>query len=200
VRLGGRFNVSNALAAATTARALGIDNSAIRDGLAAVESVQGRFEPVNAGQPFTVLVDYAHTPDGLEQALIAAREMAGGGHIIVVFGCGGDRDRDKRPLMGKVATALADLAVLTSDNPRSEDPDRIIADVEDGAEGPGQLVIVADRARAISRALTSAGPGDVVVIAGKGHEKGQEIGGRTIPFDDADVARGVLGRIVGATE
>jgi UDP-N-acetylmuramoyl-L-alanyl-D-glutamate--2,6-diaminopimelate ligase len=102
--------------------------------------------------------------------------------------------------MGKVATALADLAVLTSDNPRSEDPDRIIADVKDGAEGPGQLVIVADRARAISRALTTASPGDVVVIAGKGHETGQEIGGRTIPFDDAEVARGVLGRIVGATE
>jgi UDP-N-acetylmuramoyl-L-alanyl-D-glutamate--2,6-diaminopimelate ligase len=200
VRLGGRFNISNALAAATTARALGIGGSAIRDGLAAVESVHGRFEPVRAGQPFTVLVDYAHTPDGLEQALIAAREMAGAGHIIVVFGCGGDRDREKRPLMGKVATALADLAVLTSDNPRSEDPDRIIADVKDGAEGPGQLVIVADRARAISRALTTASPGDVVVIAGKGHETGQEIGGRTIPFDDAEVARGVLGRIVGATE
>jgi UDP-N-acetylmuramoyl-L-alanyl-D-glutamate--2,6-diaminopimelate ligase len=199
VRLGGRFNVSNALAAATTASALGIDGAAIREGLAAVASVQGRFEPVNAGQPFTVLVDYAHTPDGLEQALIAAREMAPG-RLAVVFGCGGDRDREKRPLMGKVATALADLAVLTSDNPRSEDPDRIIADVKAGAEGPGRLVIVADRARAISRALTSAAPGDVVVIAGKGHEKGQEIAGRTIPFDDAEVARGVLGRIVGAPE
>jgi UDP-N-acetylmuramoyl-L-alanyl-D-glutamate--2,6-diaminopimelate ligase len=122
------------------------------------------------------------------------------GRLAVVFGCGGDRDREKRPLMGKVATALADLAVLTSDNPRSEDPDRIIADVKAGAEGPGRLVIVADRARAISRALTSAAPGDVVVIAGKGHEKGQEIAGRTIPFDDAEVARGVLGRIVGAPE
>jgi UDP-N-acetylmuramoyl-L-alanyl-D-glutamate--2,6-diaminopimelate ligase len=199
VRLGGRFNVSNALAAATTARALGIDSGAIREGLATVTSVPGRFESIEAGQPFTVLVDYAHTPDGLEQALVSARELAPG-RLVVVFGCGGDRDRDKRPLMGKVATALADLVVLTSDNPRSEDPDRIIADVKGGTEGPAELVIDADRARAISRALRSARPGDVVIIAGKGHEKGQEIAGRTIPFDDAEVARGVLGRIVGAAE
>jgi UDP-N-acetylmuramoyl-L-alanyl-D-glutamate--2,6-diaminopimelate ligase len=199
VRLGGRFNISNALAAATSARALGIDGVAIREGLATVTSVPGRFERVEAGQPFTVLVDYAHTPDGLEQALVSARELAPG-RLVVVFGCGGDRDREKRPLMGKVATALADLVVLTSDNPRSEDPDRIISDVKAGTEGPAELVIDTDRARAISRALRSAGPGDVVIIAGKGHEKGQEIAGRTIPFDDAEVARGVLGRIVGATE
>jgi UDP-N-acetylmuramoyl-L-alanyl-D-glutamate--2,6-diaminopimelate ligase len=199
VRLGGRFNVSNALAAASTARALGIDRSSIRHGLAAVESVEGRFEAVNAGQPFTVLVDYAHTPDGLEQALAAAREMTPG-RLVVVFGCGGDRDREKRPLMGKVATGLADTAVLTSDNPRSEDPDRIIAEVKAGAEGPGELVIEADRARAISRALTSAAPGDLVLVAGKGHEKGQEIAGRTIPFDDAEVARAILGRIVGPVQ
>jgi UDP-N-acetylmuramoyl-L-alanyl-D-glutamate--2,6-diaminopimelate ligase len=199
VRLGGRFNISNALAAATSARALGIDGGAIREGLATVTSVPGRFERVDAGQPFTVLVDYAHTPDGLEQALVSARELAPG-RLVVVFGCGGDRDREKRPLMGKVATALADLVVLTSDNPRSEDPDRIISDVKAGTEGPAELVIDTDRARAISRALRSAGPGDVVIIAGKGHEKGQEIAGRTIPFDDAEVARGVLGRIVGATE
>jgi UDP-N-acetylmuramoyl-L-alanyl-D-glutamate--2,6-diaminopimelate ligase len=196
VRLGGRFNLSNALAAASTAKALGIQGSAIASGLAAVETVRGRFERVDVGQPFTVLVDYAHTPDGLEQALSAARELAPKGKLMVVFGCGGDRDRAKRPLMGAVATTLADLAVLTSDNPRSEEPERIIADVEGGAVGPGHLIVEIDRARAISHALAAAGPGDLVLIAGKGHESGQEIGGRTLPFDDADVAGAALRRIL----
>ncbi len=137
VRLAGRFNVSNALAAATTARALGVETRAIADGLAALASVKGRFERIDAGQPFTVLVDYAHTPDGLEQVLSAARELAAG-RVIVVFGCGGDRDRSKRPLMGAAASRLADLAVLTSDNPRSEDPERIIAEVAAGITGPAR--------------------------------------------------------------
>ena len=192
VRLAGRFNVSNALAAATTARALGVETRAIADGLAALASVKGRFERIDAGQPFRVLVDYAHTPDGLEQVLSAARELAAG-RVIVVFGCGGDRDRSKRPLMGAAASRLSDLAVLTSDNPRSEDPERIIAEVAAGITGP--VVIEVDRARAISVALESAVADDIVVIAGKGHETGQEIGGRVQPFDDAEVARAVLQRI-----
>lgn len=191
LHLAGRFNVANALAAATTARALGVDDGAIADGLAAVASIKGRFDSIDAGQPFTVLVDYAHTPDGLEQVLAAARELAPG-RVIVVFGCGGDRDRSKRPLMGAAASRLADLTVVTSDNPRSEDPERIIAEVAAGALGPGRVLIDADRARAISVALGEAAAGDIVVIAGKGHETGQEIGGRVLPFDDAEVARATL--------
>ncbi len=193
LHLGGRFNVANAVAAATTARELGVPGAAIAEGLAAVASVPGRMEPVDAGQPFAVLVDYAHTPDGLRQALTAVRELAGG-RLIVVFGAGGDRDQAKRPVMGAVATALADLAVLTSDNPRNEEPDRIIEDVRAGASGPGGLVVEPDRARAIAAALAGAEPGDVILIAGKGHEKGQDIGGHIIPFDDADVARAWLQR------
>jgi UDP-N-acetylmuramoyl-L-alanyl-D-glutamate--2,6-diaminopimelate ligase len=195
LKLGGRFNVANAIAAATAARALGLPEDAIVQGLQAVKTVRGRFEPVEVGQPFTVLIDYAHTPDGLEQALTSARELVpGDGQLTVVFGCGGDRDHEKRPQMGGIATRLADVAVLTSDNPRSEDPLRIIDDVRAGAAGPGHLVVEPDRARAIAAALSDAKPGDVVIIAGKGHETGQEIDGRTIPFDDADVARGVLQR------
>ncbi|HLY82962.1 MAG TPA: UDP-N-acetylmuramoyl-L-alanyl-D-glutamate--2,6-diaminopimelate ligase [Acidimicrobiales bacterium] len=195
LRLGGRFNVYNALAAATTAREMGVTAASVASGLAAVASVPGRFEPVDAGQPFLVLVDYAHTPDGLEQALTAARELAGR-NLLVVFGAGGDRDRAKRPLMGAAATRLADLAVLTSDNPRSEEPDQIIEEVQAGARGPGALVIEPDRSRAIASALAAAEAGDVVVIAGKGHETGQELRGRIIPFNDADVARAALGRIL----
>jgi UDP-N-acetylmuramoyl-L-alanyl-D-glutamate--2,6-diaminopimelate ligase len=190
----GRFNVSNVLAAATTARALGVDDAAIAAGVAALTSVRGRFERVDAGQPFTILVDYAHTPDGLEQALAGAREL-GGGRVIVVFGCGGDRDRTKRAVMGSVAARMADLTVVTSDNPRSEDPERIIAEIVAGAGDLGQLAVDVDRAHAIATALEAAGPGDVVVIAGKGHETGQEIGGRLLPFDDAVVARQALASI-----
>ena len=190
--LGGRFNVSNALAAATTAAELGIDHDAIAKGLADV-TVPGRFEPVWAGQAFPVIVDYAHTPDGLAQLLDAARDHVEGGRLIVVFGCGGDRDPTKRPRMGAVATSEADLAVLTSDNPRSEDPMAIIADVEAGAR-PERLVVEPDREKAIAAALAEAGPGDVVVIAGKGHEQGQDFGDRVVPFDDRAVARQVLAR------
>lgn len=197
LRLGGRFNVCNALAAATTGAALGLPRDAIAAGLGRVEAVRGRFQPVTAGQPFMVLVDYAHTPDALEQALASARELAasGGGRVIVVFGAGGDRDPAKRPLMGAVASRLADIAVLTSDNPRSEDPLAIIDQVAAGAEGAedkAQLEVESDRRAAIRMALGAARSHDVVVIAGKGHEQVQEVAGRTIAFDDAEVAREVL--------
>jgi UDP-N-acetylmuramoyl-L-alanyl-D-glutamate--2,6-diaminopimelate ligase len=195
IHLGGRFNVGNALAAATCARALGVPVDTIAAGLASVEGVRGRFERVAVGQAFTVLVDYAHTPDGLTQALRGARELTRG-RLIVVFGAGGDRDHEKRPLMGAAATALADLAVITSDNPRSEDPEEIIRQVVAGASDGSKLVVEADRASAILAALATADPGDVVVIAGKGHELGQEVGGRVLPFDDAATARAALERIL----
>ena len=195
VRLGGRFNVENALAAATCARELGIPSDSIAAGLASVASVRGRFEPVDAGQSFTVLIDYAHTPDGLAQALRAARELTSG-RLLVVFGAGGDRDHDKRPLMGRVASELADLAVVTSDNPRSEDPAAIVDAVVSGAIDRSRVVVELDRSRAIAAAVASAAPGDVVVVAGKGHETGQDIGGRVHPFDDAAVAREAIQRIL----
>jgi UDP-N-acetylmuramoyl-L-alanyl-D-glutamate--2,6-diaminopimelate ligase len=189
LRMRGRFNVMNALAAATTARLLGVDAAAVAAGLESVTAVAGRFETIDAGQPFTVVVDYAHTPDGLEQALIAARELASGRRVIVVFGAGGDRDHAKRPLMGATAARLADVAVLTSDNPRSEDPAAIIDQVR---AGTGGLVVEPDRAAAIRLALGRAEPGDVVVIAGKGHETGQDVGGVVHPFDDRREARAAL--------
>jgi UDP-N-acetylmuramoyl-L-alanyl-D-glutamate--2,6-diaminopimelate ligase len=190
LNLYGRFNRENALAAAAAARALGVGEDAIRAGIEAVELVPGRFEPVEEGQPFTVVVDYAHTPDALEAALGAARELSRG-HVICVFGAGGDRDREKRPLMGRVASGSADEAIVTSDNPRSEDPAAIAADVVDGLG----LEVELDRRRAIERALESAAEGDVVVVAGKGHEQGQEIAGRKLPFDDREVARETLRRL-----
>jgi UDP-N-acetylmuramoyl-L-alanyl-D-glutamate--2,6-diaminopimelate ligase len=190
LKLKGRFNRENAAAAAAAARALGIPDAAIRRGLEAVELVPGRFELVDEGQPFTVLVDYAHTPDALETALEAARELTRG-RVICVFGAGGDRDRDKRPLMGRVVAELADEALVTSDNPRSEDPAAIAADVVDALD----LEVELDRRRAIERALELAEQGDAVVIAGKGHEQGQEIAGRKLPFDDREVARESLRRL-----
>jgi UDP-N-acetylmuramoyl-L-alanyl-D-glutamate--2,6-diaminopimelate ligase len=190
LKLQGRFNVENALGAAAAARALGVEDLAIKQGIEAVERVPGRFDPVDEGQPFTVLVDYAHTPGALESALESARELARG-RLICVFGAGGDRDRDKRPLMGQVVAELADIAVVTSDNPRSEDPAAIAADVVDGLD----LDVELDRRRAIERALESAREGDVVVIAGKGHEQGQEIAGRKLPFDDREVVREALRRL-----
>ena len=194
IRVAGAFNVANALAAATAAAALGIDVPTIAEALGTVESVPGRFQLVDAGQAFTVVVDYAHTPDGLTKVLEAARQICAG-RLIVVFGAGGDRDRDKRPLMGQAAAGLADLAVVTSDNPRSEDPDAIISAVLAGTGGSPNVLAEPDRAAAIATALATARSGDVVVIAGKGHEKGQEIGGRVLPFDDVEVARAALERI-----
>jgi len=187
-RLRGTFNVYNCLAAIASARQVGIEDEAIARGIEAVEGVPGRLEPVERGQAFEVLVDYAHTPDSLDNVLRAARGLGAAG-VIVAFGCGGDRDRGKRPLMGEVATRLADFTVITSDNPRSEEPAAIIAEIEPGARrGGGAYVIEADRRAAIRIALEHAGPHDVVVIAGKGHETGQQFADRTIPFDDRVVA------------
>jgi UDP-N-acetylmuramoyl-L-alanyl-D-glutamate--2,6-diaminopimelate ligase len=187
-RLRGRFNVENCLAAFAAARAIGIEDAVAAAGIAALRGVPGRLETVEEGQEFLLVVDYAHTPDGIRNVLRAARPLARG-RLIVVFGCGGDRDRAKRPLMGLAATSTADLTIVTSDNPRSEDPLAIIAEIEPGARaGGGSYEIEPDRRAAIARAVGLAGAGDVVVIAGKGHESGQEFADRTIPFDDRQVS------------
>lgn len=189
-RLRGRFNVANCLAALAAARQLAVPDEVAVRGLEAATGVPGRFEPIEEGQPFLVLVDYAHTPDSVENVLAAARPLAGGNRLLVVLGCGGDRDRGKRPLMGEAAARLADLSIITSDNPRSEDPLAIIDEIVPGAErGGGAYRVEPDRRAAIRLALASAEEGDVVVIAGKGHETGQEFADRTIPFDDRVVAR-----------
>ncbi|HZP30811.1 MAG TPA: UDP-N-acetylmuramoyl-L-alanyl-D-glutamate--2,6-diaminopimelate ligase [Acidimicrobiia bacterium] len=186
----GRFNVSNALAAAATALASGLPFDAVARGLQAPVTVPGRLERVDAGQPFTVLVDYAHTPAALESVLAAARELADGHRVLVVFGCGGDRDAAKRPLMGRAAARGADVVVITSDNPRSEDPARIAAAALEGVTAAGgDAVVELDRRAAIRHAVAAAEPGDVVVIAGKGHETGQTAAALTLPFDDRVVAR-----------
>jgi UDP-N-acetylmuramoyl-L-alanyl-D-glutamate--2,6-diaminopimelate ligase len=190
-RLRGRFNVENVLGAVAAARLLGIDDDAIAYGVRELRGVPGRFEAVDEGQPFAVLVDYAHTPDSLENVLRTARDLAQN-RVICVFGCGGDRDRGKRPLMGRIAADLADVAIVTSDNPRSEEPDAIIAEILAGA---GDAEVEPDRRKAIARAVESADDGDVVVIAGKGHEQGQQFADRTIPFDDREVAREALRRL-----
>jgi UDP-N-acetylmuramoyl-L-alanyl-D-glutamate--2,6-diaminopimelate ligase len=190
LKLRGDFNRANALAAAAAARVLEVPEDAIKRGIEAVERVPGRFDPVDEGQPFTVLVDYAHTPGALETALQAARALTTG-RVICVFGAGGDRDRAKRPLMGQVVHDLADVVLVTSDNPRSEDPAAIAAQVA----GALPLEVELDRRRAIERALEVARDGDVVVIAGKGHEQGQEVRGSKLPFDDREVARETLRRL-----
>jgi UDP-N-acetylmuramoyl-L-alanyl-D-glutamate--2,6-diaminopimelate ligase len=194
-RLRGRFNVENVLGAVAAGRLLAIDDAAIARGVAHVQGVPGRFEAVDEGQPFAVLVDYAHTPDALANVLHEARGRARG-RLICVFGCGGDRDRAKRPLMGETVARLADLAVVTSDNPRGEDPLAIVEEILAGA-GPAAEV-EPDRARAIRGAIERAVAGDVVVIAGKGHELGQEIAGTVIPFDDREVARDAIRSLAGA--
>jgi UDP-N-acetylmuramoyl-L-alanyl-D-glutamate--2,6-diaminopimelate ligase len=205
--LAGRFNVANAVAAGAAAEALGIEPRVVARGLSAATPVPGRFEAIDGGQRFTVLVDYAHKPDALDQALRAARELVAEhaprsrgrpGRLLVVFGCGGDRDAAKRPLMGEVATRLADDVILTSDNPRSEDPLAIIDDIRAGIP-PGTAATVAvepDRRRAIERAMAGARPGDVVVIAGKGHETTQTVGDTVRPFDDREVAGAALAALV----
>ena len=196
--LRGGFNVSNCLAAIASSELVGVDpDDAIR-GLATAGQVSGRMEPVDAGQRFLVVVDYAHTPDSIRTVLAAARPLATG-RVIVVIGCGGDRDRAKRFPMGAAATEGADLTVITTDNPRSEDPLDIIAEVERGAaEGGGRYVVEPDRRAAIRLAVSHAHPGDVVVIAGKGHEAEQELADRTIPFDDRVVVRAELEALGGA--
>jgi UDP-N-acetylmuramoyl-L-alanyl-D-glutamate--2,6-diaminopimelate ligase len=205
--LPGDFNVANALCALACAHALGLDLSVAVEALANAGQVPGRFEAIDEGQDFALLVDYAHTPDSLLNVLAAAERLASG-RVICVFGAGGDRDRDKRPLMGRAAAERSDLAVVTSDNPRSEDPQAIIDQIVAGTEGAtkrdrtgdgAETVVEPDRRRAIALALERAEPGDVVVIAGKGHEQGQEFeDGRKIPFDDRDVAREELRRLRGA--
>ncbi len=193
----GRFNVANALAAAATALAAGLPLESVVKGLSAPLVVPGRMERIDSGQPFPVLVDYAHSPDGLEQVLRAARGLVkGGGRLVVVFGAGGDRDRAKRPAMGKVAAMVADSVWITSDNPRSEDPLTIAEEVARGVHDVGgSFGMVLDRRDAIRAALYDLGPGDVLVIAGKGHETGQTAMGVTMPFDDREVAREELARL-----
>jgi UDP-N-acetylmuramoyl-L-alanyl-D-glutamate--2,6-diaminopimelate ligase len=190
--LRGRFNVENVLGAVAAARLLGVDDSAIAAGVERLAGVPGRFESVDEGQPFAVFVDYSHKPDALENVLRTARGLTQN-RLVCVFGCGGDRDRTKRPVMGRIATELADLTIVTSDNPRSEDPEAIIGEILEGIRtDPGITQVEPDRRAAITRALEAAREGDVVVIAGKGHEQGQEFADGKIPFDDREVAREAL--------
>jgi UDP-N-acetylmuramoyl-L-alanyl-D-glutamate--2,6-diaminopimelate ligase len=191
----GEHNVMNLLAACAVGAALGMAPPAIARALGAVREVPGRFERVDAGQPFVVVVDYAHTPDALERVLVTARRLARG-RLGVVFGCGGDRDRGKRPLMGAIAARLADQVWVTSDNPRSEDPRAIIDDIVAGARDVWaalhRCAMLPERRLAIAAALEWARPGDFVVIAGKGHETYQIIGREVLPFDDRAVALRIL--------
>jgi UDP-N-acetylmuramoyl-L-alanyl-D-glutamate--2,6-diaminopimelate ligase len=193
----GSFNVENALIAAGCCLQLGLSVDQVVAGLGRLGTVPGRFELVSGTFPVRVVVDYAHTPEGIHQAISVARDLAMG-RVIAVFGAGGDRDREKRPLMGRAAIE-ADLSVLTSDNPRSEDPETIIHEVMSGIEGSG-VVVEADRRRAIEHAIRAASPGDVVLILGKGHETGQEIGERVLPFDDRLVALEVLDRMLRSSD
>jgi UDP-N-acetylmuramoyl-L-alanyl-D-glutamate--2,6-diaminopimelate ligase len=193
LHLDGAYNVANAIAAATAARELGVDADAVADGLSSVDRVTGHADAVDAGQDFRVVVDYAHTPVALESVLGAARHAAGDhGRVIAVFGCGGRRDPSKRAPMGWAASSTADLVVVTSDNPRDEDPQRIIDAIVEGATGGAQVVVEPDRRAAIGLAFARASAGDVVVIAGKGHETGQTIGETVLPFDDRVVALELL--------
>jgi UDP-N-acetylmuramoyl-L-alanyl-D-glutamate--2,6-diaminopimelate ligase len=192
-RLRGRFNLENVLGAVAAALLLEVPAEAIATGVESLQGVPGRFEAVDAGQPFPVIVDYAHTPDSLANVLATARELADG-RVVVVFGCGGDRDRGKRAQMGRIAGALADVAIVTSDNPRGEDPAAIRAAMMAGARsvpaGERARLLESDRrAQAINDALALARPGDTVLVAGKGHETGQEVNGVTHPFDDRDAVR-----------
>ncbi|HEY5386861.1 MAG TPA: cyanophycin synthetase, partial [Thermoleophilia bacterium] len=198
LRLAARFNVENALAAATAGLALGLSPGAVTRGLAAGDGVPGRFEAVRAGQPFSVVVDYSHTPDSLENALSAARAVTRG-RVLVVFGCGGDRDRGKRPLMGDIGARLADRTFITSDNPRGEEAQAIIDEIVAGvpSERLGAVTLEPDRRAAIRLALDAAQAEDTVLIAGKGHEQGQVIGDQRIPFDDRRVAGELLAELRG---
>lgn len=186
LRLPGRFNVYNSLAALAVSYVEGIDLETAAGGMAGTV-VPGRFEPVEEGQPFAVIVDYAHSPDSLENVLRTARSLTGG-RLLCVFGAGGDRDRTKRPLMGSVAARLADVVIITSDNPRSEDPAAICSEIQAGAKGAARCEIVLDRREAIRKAIGEAAPGDLVLIAGKGHETYQEVNGVKLHFDDREEA------------
>jgi UDP-N-acetylmuramoyl-L-alanyl-D-glutamate--2,6-diaminopimelate ligase len=195
--LKGEFNVHNLLAAAAAGLSLGIGLEGVRQGIAACPPVPGRFEPVDEGQRFLVIVDYAHTDDALQNLINSARQLLAKsrppGRILTVFGCGGDRDRTKRPLMGEIAGRLSDYVILTSDNPRSEDPLLIINDIRIGLQrGDARFETEPDREEAIRKILVEARRGDIVLIAGKGHETYQRIGDKSIPFDDREVAHKVL--------
>ncbi|HXW32952.1 MAG TPA: cyanophycin synthetase, partial [Acidimicrobiales bacterium] len=192
LRLSGAFHVNNALAAATAATALGVDEDAVIEGLRLAEPVPGRFEIVETRTPFTIVVDYAHTPDALRAALAGAREFAATGRVLCVFGCGGERDVYKRPQMGSVAEKCADVVLITSDNPRSEDPMEIVTQIKSGLEHPDAAIVDPDRRAAIAKAVGLARPGDVVLIAGKGHETTIEQGGTTVAFDDRIEAAGAV--------
>jgi UDP-N-acetylmuramoyl-L-alanyl-D-glutamate--2,6-diaminopimelate ligase len=191
LKLRGAFNAMNGLAAYAAGRALRMPRATVVQGIERVASVPGRLEPVDEGQPFQVLVDYAHTPDALERALEAVRAFRPA-RVLCVFGCGGDRDRGKRPLMGAVAARLADQVILTSDNPRSEDPLAILREIQSGVATASNVRTIADRAEAIADAIQRAESGDALLIAGKGHETYQILGSRTLPFDDREVARAAL--------
>jgi UDP-N-acetylmuramoyl-L-alanyl-D-glutamate--2,6-diaminopimelate ligase len=196
--LAGEVNIHNLLAAFTAAHARGVPFGELVEFVPRLKPVPGRFQLVDAGQPFTVIVDYAHTDDALRNLTALARQMTAqsGGRVITLFGCGGDRDRTKRPKMGQAAGAGSDFVVATSDNPRTEDPLAILAEIEPGLKASGvQYTIEADRASAICAALKAARAGDVVLIAGKGHEKEQILAGRTIPFDDAETALSALAEL-----
>jgi UDP-N-acetylmuramoyl-L-alanyl-D-glutamate--2,6-diaminopimelate ligase len=192
----GKINVYNILAAIGAAVGLGIEPEAIGQGIRNLRAVPGRFERVDAGQPFLVVVDYAHTDDALRNLIQTARDLVKDGRIITLFGCGGDRDRTKRPLMGEAAGSLSELVVLTSDNPRTEDPLRIINDAVVGLQkARAKYIVEPDRGRAVEMALSEAREGDIVLLAGKGHETYQVLKNQTIDFDDREVARGVLHRL-----
>jgi UDP-N-acetylmuramoyl-L-alanyl-D-glutamate--2,6-diaminopimelate ligase len=200
VPLSGAFNVENALVAAAAALALGVSEDEVVAGLASATPVPGRMELVPTAAPFATLVDYAHTPAGLDVALTAARDLAGAGRVICVFGAGGDRDTGKRSEMGAVVAGRADLVVLTSDNPRSEDPMAIIEQVRSGMGDPDALVIEPDRRAAIGEAVDRAVAGDVIMVVGKGHETTQTVGGDTVPFDDREEVRGAVARRFGGSD
>jgi len=197
-RLAGEVNILNLLAALAAAHARGVAFAGLVESVPRLKPVPGRFQSVDAGQPFTVIVDYAHTDDALRNLTALARQITAqtGGRVITLFGCGGDRDRGKRPRMGQAAGSGSDFVVATSDNPRSEEPRAILGEIEPGLKSSGvQYVIEPDRAMAICRSLKAARAGDVVLIAGKGHEKEQILGFRTIPFDDAEVALSALAEL-----
>ena len=198
VPLPGGFNVANALAAVAACAEVGFDPGAVAAGIAAGGGVPGRLERVDEGQAFTVVVDYAHKPDAVEAALRTLRPLTDG-RLVVVLGAGGDRDLGKRPIMGEIAARLADVLVVTDDNPRSEDPAAIRRAVLSGAEGPAEVLEVGDRRLAVREALSRARAGDIVLVAGKGHETGQEVAGVVHPFDDRDVVREELARLAGGS-
>lgn len=196
LKLPGEHNIYNAMAASGVGVAMGLDFDAIKAGLESIERVAGRFEPVELGQDFAVIVDYAHTPDALERALKTARKLTRG-RLISVFGCGGDRDKEKRPKMGEISTRLADHTIITSDNPRTEEPMEIIKQILKGVHPNASYEVEPDREQAIAKAVRSARKGDLILIAGKGHEDYQIIGDRRIHFDDREVAAKYIKEVLG---